>query len=284
MNKESTFFLAAAFMTMMLALQLTEYWWRGRRNQTIGYWVVAIWVFVAADLAFLMSTLLSSFGIRFFSRVCVTAAYGALYLGAQRTAGVKPQARLVIAGLVLYAVSLAFFSDSIETTFVRHLYGRAIWGVICVLAYLLLRRGNRHYWGGLNTPATILLVQAIYLGARSLSFGVLYLFGNSWVATMLTYLDYVDVVLFDVALFVALLVTLLNEGHEAVATSRTEIETLTGLLPTCAWCRKVRDDDGYWLEMAEYFTKRNHIKLTHGICTTCADKLAKEAAAGRTRH
>lgn len=278
---EFTFFLAAAFITTMLALQLTEYWWRHRRNQAIGYWVLAIWIFVTADFAFMMSTGLSSMGIRFVSRVCVTAAYGALLLGAQRTAGVKPQARMVGGALIVYAASLALFSNSIETTFVRHLYGRAVWGAICVAGYFLLRRASRHFWGGLNTPATILLIQGIYNAARASSYGVLYVMDATAFDASLKYLDYVDVVLFDIALFVALMVALLNEGHEQVATSRTEIETLTGLLPTCAWCRKVRDDDGYWHEMADYFTKKNRVTLTHGICTSCADKLAKEAAATR---
>ncbi|MND03106.1 hypothetical protein D3C83_227720 [compost metagenome] len=47
------------------------------------------------------------------------------------------------------------------------------------------------------------------------------------------------------------------------------MQALTGLLPICAWCKKVRDDDGYWRQVEVYFARRDHIQFTHGICTDC---------------
>jgi two-component system, response regulator PdtaR len=50
-----------------------------------------------------------------------------------------------------------------------------------------------------------------------------------------------------------------------------EVKTLTGLLPICAWCKDVRDDEGYWTKVEAYVQKRSNAKFTHGICPSCAE-------------
>ncbi|MCX7725523.1 MAG: hypothetical protein N2053_01610 [Chitinispirillaceae bacterium] len=48
-----------------------------------------------------------------------------------------------------------------------------------------------------------------------------------------------------------------------------EVETLRGLLPICASCKKIRDDKGYWTSIEEYFTTHSHIDFTHTLCPDC---------------
>jgi len=50
------------------------------------------------------------------------------------------------------------------------------------------------------------------------------------------------------------------------------IQTLHGLLPICAWCKKVRDDSGYWKQVEDYIEERSHATFTHGICPECLKK------------
>jgi PAS domain S-box-containing protein len=52
----------------------------------------------------------------------------------------------------------------------------------------------------------------------------------------------------------------------------SKIKTLSGLLPTCAWCRKVRDDDGYWKKVETYIEEHSDASFTHGICPECLQK------------
>ena len=49
-----------------------------------------------------------------------------------------------------------------------------------------------------------------------------------------------------------------------------EVRTLQGLLPMCAWCKKVRDDQGYWDDVASYIAKNTQASVSHGICPECA--------------
>lgn len=48
-----------------------------------------------------------------------------------------------------------------------------------------------------------------------------------------------------------------------------EVKTLKGLLPICAWCKKIRDDRDYWHSLEDYLSENTDVQLTHGICPDC---------------
>jgi DNA-binding NtrC family response regulator len=58
--------------------------------------------------------------------------------------------------------------------------------------------------------------------------------------------------------------------------SRKEIKTLQGLLPMCAWCKKIRDDKGYWKNLETYIRENTDAAFTHGICPECMKKVERE--------
>ncbi len=51
------------------------------------------------------------------------------------------------------------------------------------------------------------------------------------------------------------------------------VKALSGLLPICAKCKKIRDDKGYWNELEAYLETHSDLLFTHGICTGCMEKL-----------
>ena len=55
-----------------------------------------------------------------------------------------------------------------------------------------------------------------------------------------------------------------------------QVKTLSGMLPICANCKKVRDDKGYWHMVEEYIQKHTEAEFTHGICPDCAKILYPE--------
>lgn len=55
-----------------------------------------------------------------------------------------------------------------------------------------------------------------------------------------------------------------------------EVKHLRGLLPMCSWCKKIRNDDGYWERVDAYITNELDVKITHGMCRECAEKVSKE--------
>jgi methyl-accepting chemotaxis protein len=56
-------------------------------------------------------------------------------------------------------------------------------------------------------------------------------------------------------------------------TALAEVKTLSGLLPICCSCKKVRDDGGYWRQIEFYISERSNAEFSHGICPDCAKKL-----------
>jgi len=53
----------------------------------------------------------------------------------------------------------------------------------------------------------------------------------------------------------------------------TKVKTLSGLVPICASCKKIRDDKGYWNQIESYIEKHSAAEFSHGICPECARKL-----------
>jgi len=56
----------------------------------------------------------------------------------------------------------------------------------------------------------------------------------------------------------------------------TRVIQLSGLLPICSYCKRVRSDDNYWTQVESYITEHSNAVFSHGICPTCFDKLMAE--------
>ncbi|HJV88719.1 MAG TPA: HAMP domain-containing protein [Holophagaceae bacterium] len=61
-------------------------------------------------------------------------------------------------------------------------------------------------------------------------------------------------------------------AKEALERSLAEVKTLQGLLPICAWCKKIRDDEGLWTQIEQYVSSNTEARFTHGLCPDCARK------------
>ncbi len=62
----------------------------------------------------------------------------------------------------------------------------------------------------------------------------------------------------------------------SLQTALGQVKTLNGLLPICASCKKIRDDQGYWQDVAVYVGERTEAEFSHGICPDCLQKLYPE--------
>jgi PAS domain S-box-containing protein len=62
---------------------------------------------------------------------------------------------------------------------------------------------------------------------------------------------------------------LIKELQNAVA----DIKVLSGLVPICSSCKKIRDDKGYWTQLEGYIQARSQAKFSHGVCPDCMKKL-----------
>jgi multisubunit Na+/H+ antiporter MnhF subunit len=160
---------------------------------------------------------------------------------------------LVYAGLVNVAVHLGDarspmvfwgISVGIAAVFLFGLKGQLVWFVL-VLAFLPLVQALK---GGpfagrvvaLDATQTAILTLATYLG-------------------LLTFLTYCFI-LFRRRLDQAL----------------ANVKTLSGLLPICASCKRIRDDRGYWSQIESYLKRHTEADFSHGLCPDCVSRLYPE--------
>jgi PAS domain S-box-containing protein len=61
--------------------------------------------------------------------------------------------------------------------------------------------------------------------------------------------------------------------HAKLQEAFDNIKTLKGLLPICANCKKIRDDEGYWNQIEVFIRDRSEAEFSHSICPACAEKL-----------
>jgi len=67
--------------------------------------------------------------------------------------------------------------------------------------------------------------------------------------------------------------TELHLRNEELESALGKIKTLSGLLPICAGCKKIRDDGGYWQDVAVYIRDHSEAEFSHGLCPDCAQEL-----------
>jgi hypothetical protein len=67
---------------------------------------------------------------------------------------------------------------------------------------------------------------------------------------------------------------LVLELQEALANTRA----LSGLLPICATCKKIRDDAGYWHQVEVYIRDHAEVDFSHGLCPECKKDLKAQIA------
>ncbi len=86
------------------------------------------------------------------------------------------------------------------------------------------------------------------------------------------------------AFFLRITSPLLRRLQETVAgleDALNHVKLLSGLLPICASCKKIRDDGDHWRHLEDYIGEHSEAEFTHGICPDCAKRLYPELYEGR---
>lgn len=279
----------------LLAGAMTRHWRLEAGGRSLPYWIVAAWVLTVADLLFLLRALFPDGMPRPVPTIMVTVGHALLWLAAQRFAWHREQVAPMTTASPGAPPALA--ATPVAPPPVRPWW---LTGVVVVHATLLITYTfveqlnawrtvtNGLVWGGLSFAAAWTLWHAEQAPRREMAVPALVLAGqggfhllrtalathvvvqdNSVAAPLVQTLGDLEVSLFMVALFVSVLVAFLQQSHREWREAMENVRTLSGMLPLCAWCHKVRDDDGYWTRIEEYL--RDHrVNVTHGLCDSCA--------------
>ena len=276
MNQETVTYLTNIVIGVILASLATNYWWQRRQSRVLMCWAVAAWVLTLADVLFAARQVMPHALGRLLPTLCVTLGQAVLFLGAQQTAGIRPRWQLASAVVLMHTAGPVGFLFVASPANFRMAFNGLIWGAFSVASALCLRRGAGRFWQSLFAPASAFIAHAAFHALRVVL--AILCAQNDWTraSAVLQVAGDLEVSFFMVALFVGLLVAQLQLQHEELMQTRAEVQTLSGLLPICAWCKKVRDDDGYWQQVDEYFCRHSSVRFTHGVCVDCVQRLNDE--------
>jgi ligand-binding sensor domain-containing protein len=65
----------------------------------------------------------------------------------------------------------------------------------------------------------------------------------------------------------------LRARNEELSLALGSVKQLSGLLPICACCKKIRDDKGYWNQLEQYISEHSDVGFSHGICPDCVETM-----------
>ncbi|WP_108650806.1 hypothetical protein [Dongshaea marina] len=65
----------------------------------------------------------------------------------------------------------------------------------------------------------------------------------------------------------------LKQSNQKLQAAYNQISKLHGILPICAQCKSIRDDEGYWQQVESYIEKNSEATFSHCLCESCTDKL-----------
>jgi len=276
MELETVIYFTNTIICAIIAVLMTDAWLQSNQRVSLRYWMIAAWVMLVADILFAARPLMPDMVGRILPTILVTVGHAALFIGTRVHAEQPTPQKLGWALVAFHAIALVLFFTYAPESVWRRVTNSLVWASIALLSYQGLRMSPPVYWRPLTAPAKVFLAHAGFHVFRLLVSLVADSSGNSTFGAMVDIIGDLEVSFFMVALFVGLLLAHLQQRNEQLRIALTEVETLSGLLPICAWCKKVRDDDGYWKQVDEYFRQRSKIEFTHGMCSDCSDKFEEE--------
>jgi len=63
---------------------------------------------------------------------------------------------------------------------------------------------------------------------------------------------------------------------ERIVTLQHRVKRLEGILPTCMYCKKIRDENQAWVTIEDYITERSNAEFSHGVCPQCLTKASAQ--------
>lgn len=269
MPHESFVYAINCTIAAILAAILGEYWRRSGRTSGLGIWTAGAWTMAVADLLFATRPWLPMWAGRLVPTLLVTVGLAVLLLGAQVSVGRRRTSRAVAAIALAHALVLVTFVAVDSVSAWRTASNGLIWAALSLAAFLTLRRGEAAVRRVFVIPAVVFLAHAVFHAVRA-AFAVRQaMMPDATVAGGLQVAGDAEATVFMAALFVSMLASHLALRNAELRKALDEVHELAGLLPLCAWCRKVRDGEGYWQQVERYFSARSGVTFTHSICDAC---------------
>ena len=268
MNDPKIVYLLNLIIGAILAGVMSRQWRLAAKGGALRYWIVAAWTLTLADLLFVLRAAFPHETTRMVPTLMVTVGQLVLIFAAQRTTEKPISIRVAIVIFALHLLLQLGFVAMPELVAWRSVGNALVWSGLAFSAAWLLSREVGSQRSVMQLPALVLTAHGFFLLVRLLLATRSAAQSSANSSPILQLVGDLEVSLFMVALFVSVLVAFLEQRNRELRDALENVRQLSSMLPLCAWCRKVRDDNGYWTQIEAYLAN-HHVNVTHSICEHC---------------
>lgn len=258
----------------LLAGLMTLFWAQHSRNMATLHWMLAAWSMVLATLSYFLRPYAGAGAMFLIGSVLTTCSLLFLLVGVRRFLALPSGGRIAVGVGLCHLVALVCSAALVSAMEATLLINSLFWLGITTAAIASLTGSCPRTWKDwYGFPVSVLGLHAAFHALR-LVFLCAILCGIHPVgAAQLLSFSFVETGVFSVALFISLLVSDLRERNRELQTAADEVRKLSGLLPICSSCKKIKDDSGYWTKLETFISDRSGAQFSHGLCPECAVNL-----------
>lgn len=245
-----------------------------KKGEGFHYWTIAAFLNIVSMLFFLLSLgmrplfLLCGYSVSFISVYLMP--YGLKEFGAFKSGRLFLSTVAVVVAfvaLMLYALPFSLLQNLAVT-----LYSSFIPAIVLSLYFLNSKRSlQRELKKKMLSSTLVLVILLCFLR-------IIFTLHDTSIDAMgerIFLRDWVTVALDNTFTLIYVTFILLNYARlkKEFDESSEELNILEGLLPICAQCKKIRDDEGNWNKLEQYLSTHSEVKFSHGMCPSCVDKM-----------
>jgi len=271
-----------SLLGVLLAGLMTAFWVRNGRKATAFYWMSAAWLLAMASVLFTARIWLPFAPCTMLATISVTLGMLFLLIGIELFLGFVPSWKTGSAIALCHATGLGCILAMDATSEVRMLLNSLFWAGFSSATLICYRKADTKNWRELYPfPVLVLSSHAAFHGLRVLIV-LLHQAGIPMLdPKLLASLSFAESSAFSVTLFMSLLLSDLRLRNRLLRSALDEVQVLSGLLPICSGCKKIRDDAGYWTKLETYISQHSGAQFSHGLCPDCAMTLYPDVFAGK---
>jgi signal transduction histidine kinase len=241
------------------------------------------WIFAALSNSagmFLLSTrgILPDYLTTLVSNTLLVLSVVLINTGLSLFSGARPYKKTYILLLSLFVIVFYYYTyvvpSLVERAAVFSVFQIMLCAIMVIIAYrdlprVLARRNYILFWFLIFTVVWpfLRLVASFFetdIPADLMNAGISY------------QLNFLGSIAAYIVLLVGLIIINAQRIEQEMVKTKDQVKTITGLIPICANCKKIRDDQGSWSQLEAYLNKNADLDFSHAICPECMEKLYPE--------
>lgn len=267
-----TLSFACGVTNLSMAIGLT-YVWVGRKTYPgFGAWTLSTWAAFLGIMLVAVRGLVPDLASVVVANFFLIGTSLLIYIGLRAFTGGRPNLKAHATVLVLFCLLLAYLTSVKPDLQVRLVLVSLAVGTISLMSVWIVWKHVPEVLKDANplVLATLLFVGLVYFLRALLTVLIPPPSEDFMVPSVIHGISLLVYLLGHTLLVIGLLVLNGQRVERDLQTAMDECKVLQGIIPICAHCKKIRDDQGAWNQMEAYIRQHTDAEFSHGICPDCA--------------